>query len=295
MKNLTIIASIMIFAPTIVLAACPYGTTADSQSGICTRSGCDGKCTYELTLAPGENPKNEYDITVKPNQGASGDVVLGQHWDFNGAIKVRNFTVGEGITGMSQYSVINNGSGTLKLPSTLKNMNGWSVYGVGFQTIDLSDVKNLETSGGGPDAIGNTIALNGVSHLQTLIISEDTSPISIGYAGSVDNYPNRAVQIQCKGTNLEKCQNLLKNQTMIKKRASDFSISPEYYQGYDESGHLTEEWGPSGLKKYTYDKAGNLQRQTDENGNVLWARRIYTVEEAAKATNGKNTFSIRYR
>ena len=49
------------------------------------------------------------------------------------------------------------------------------------------------------------------------------------------------------------------------------------------------QWGKNAPK---YDLRG---WGTDENGNVLWARRIYTVEEAAKATNGKNTFSIRYR
>ena len=287
MKKILIISSLSLLA-TNVLAACPSGTTADPQSGICTRSGCGGKCTYELTLAQNPNPNNEYNISVKPNKGAEGDVVLGEFWRSYGELPVHDFIVGEGMTGMSGYSIINAGSGTLKLPSTLKNMGGFATYNVGFKTIDLSDVKNLETSIGWYNTLQNSITLNGVFNLQNLIVSEDTSPISIGgaYSGS---YPSGEIKIQCKGTNLEKCQNLLKT------RLSGVSLSPAYYQGYDESGHLTEEWGPNGCTKYSYDAGGNLQRQTDENGNVLWARRIYTVEEAAKVTNGKNSFSIRYR
>ena len=110
------------------------------------------------------------------------------------------------------------------------------------------------------------------------------------------NFPKTEVEIQCKGTNLEGCQGLVltpsKNTSWVPE---SFSLTSDFYVKKDENNNILEEWGPNGCTNYSYDKAGNLQRQTDENGNVLWARRIYTVEEAAKATNGKNTFSIRYR
>ena len=44
-----------------------------------------------------------------------------------------------------------------------------------------------------------------------------------------------------------------------------------------------------------YDGGGNMVRQTDEHGNVLWARRIYTIDEANRVAGTKNRISIRYR
>lgn len=175
-------------------------------------------------------------------------------------------------------------------------MELFATYNVVFQTIDLSDVKNLESSVGGYGSLKNTITLDGVSGLQNLIVSEDTSPISIGYAYNSNNYPNREVQIQCKGSDPEKCKNLLKNQLSILSHASNFSLSVDYYQGYDDKGNLVEVWDANGCKKYAYDSGGNLQRKMDENGNTLWARRIYTVTEVTLVTKPKgNTFSIKYR
>lgn len=122
MPILIVVLSILIAGN--VWAACPYGTTQGAEAGVCTRSGCDGNCTYYVTSAPKPNPNNEYNIIVKPNEGAQGDIVLCKYWDFYGQnLNVRNIKVSEGITGMSSYAVINDGSGTLKLPSTLKIWN----------------------------------------------------------------------------------------------------------------------------------------------------------------------------
>ncbi len=294
MKNLIITTSLMIFAPTIVLAACPYNTTYKSETNTCEKSGCSGNCTVVYSII--ENQENKWDAVVKPKSGVQGDIVL-KEGDLRYQDKVRDLTVGEGITGLGSVSILSNGSGTLKLPSTLKTMDAIAIYNVGYQTIDVSDVKNLESSSG---AYGynapNTVGLNGVYNLQNLIVSEDTSPIAFGTAYSSSNFPNRKVQVQCKGTDPNKCQNLITYPKLSwLSMPENFSLSPEYYKGYDENGHLLEEWGPNGCTKYSYDAGGNLQRQTDENGNVLWARRIYSVDEATKAVQKKNTFSIRYR
>jgi len=45
-----------------------------------------------------------------------------------------------------------------------------------------------------------------------------------------------------------------------------------------------------------YDSAGNLQRRYDSSGNLVWTRRIYTVEEAERlAKKTGNKFTIRYK
>ena len=69
----------------------------------------------------------------------------------------------------------------------------------------------------------------------------------------------------------------------------------QYYE-YDNKGNIIAVYNNDGVTKYDYDQGGNLQRKIDSHGNILWRRRIYTVEEAesvSKPTN--NTIKLRYK
>ncbi|MBR6408839.1 MAG: hypothetical protein IKS23_01170 [Alphaproteobacteria bacterium] len=69
----------------------------------------------------------------------------------------------------------------------------------------------------------------------------------------------------------------------------------QYYE-YDNKGNIIAAYNNDGVTKYDYDQAGNLQRKIDSHGNILWRRRIYTVEEAEKVSKSVgNTFKLRYK
>lgn len=68
------------------------------------------------------------------------------------------------------------------------------------------------------------------------------------------------------------------------------------YTSRDQKGNVVVYKANGGLNSYKYDAGGNLIAAY-EDGKQTYARRSYTVEEAAKAVSGerKNIFKIRYR
>jgi len=68
----------------------------------------------------------------------------------------------------------------------------------------------------------------------------------------------------------------------------------KYYER-DQKGNIIAVYEEDGTIS-KYDKGGNLQRKIDASGNIVWARRIYTVDEAEKASKDRgNTFRIKYK
>ncbi len=67
------------------------------------------------------------------------------------------------------------------------------------------------------------------------------------------------------------------------------------FYDYDQQGNVLAVYESDGSMS-KYDKGGNLLRKTDHNGNIIWARRIYTVDEAEAASKSNhNSFRIRYK
>lgn len=281
-------------------ASCKNGTTLDEATGHCIRitTGCDGKCKsyYDLTTR---------DVVIKPNEGVTGDIILsnmnplGAYTEigYGGNTGVRNMTIEEGITGLGNGAITGIGSGTLKLPSTIKTCTNLCTYSLGFETIDLSDVKNFQ-SGSGISSYGATIStlpLLGAYNLKNLIMSEDTSKISLGWSYNEHQFPTSEVQIQCKGEP-ETCKKLVKYTKGASYIPAGFSISADYYVERDSQGNVIAQWTQDGMVQYAYDSGGNLMKVTDASGRLLWSRKIYTVDEAEKVSKPtKNKFRIRYK
>lgn len=99
------------------------------------------------------------------------------------------------------------------------------------------------------------------------------------------------LKIICRG-DIQKCEN--NNREFFSTRGVNPSYTDEIL---DENGRIKIKYNKNGYEEYLYDSGGNLIRKTDENGNILWRKRIYTPAEATAAVsgNGKNTFVVQYR
>jgi len=301
MKKGLLITSLMISTMSSynVIAACPSGMTPNA-TGNCSKSvdGCDDgtgnkKCRIEYKQIVQADNSVTYDVIVKPKDGAMGNIELKNHDVKYYVDSVRNLTIEDGITELGALAISAYGSGTLKLPSTLTTMSGAAIYSVGFTTIDVSDVKNLQSSGVGYTiAAGNTIGIAGAYNLQNLIVSEEGSSITFGYSYE-HQFPSGTVNIQCKG-DPDVCEGKVSYPATATWLPEDFDLEADYYVKKDSNGNIIESWDENG--GYLYDSGGNLVRQIDGNGNVLWRRRIYTVQEANKASKPTgNRVSIRYK
>ena len=228
------------------------------------------------------------DLRIVPNSDVQkGDAVdIGLHnWD---TLPTKNVTIEEGITGSTRWvfgygGTVGCTTCILKLPSTFQreitdsyNTPFWNNQ---FGIIDLSDVQNLG------------ISLPTDVSSQTIILNPNSN-VTVSAGGAYQGTSGKGLTIQCKGTDLKACQDMV---------TTSKNLSVEYYKAYDEKGNIIEEWTPQGKRSYTYANNGDYAIY-DSDGNFLGnfmadgsKRRIYTVDEAAAVTGGKNTFSIKYR
>ena len=66
------------------------------------------------------------------------------------------------------------------------------------------------------------------------------------------------------------------------------------FYDYDSQGNLLAVYESDGSMS-KYDKGGNLIKQTDSSGKLLWARKIYTVQEAESVSKDGSVNSVRIR
>ena len=67
------------------------------------------------------------------------------------------------------------------------------------------------------------------------------------------------------------------------------------FYDYDSQGNLIAIYDTDGSME-KYDKAGNLLKKIDSQGNIVWSKKIYTVQEAESVSRPTgNTIRIRYK
>ena len=277
MKKFCIIIILMISTAISAYATCSSDQIEDETTGHCMNTFLtqDGKgAIYHDT--------ETFDVVVKPLESGTTATLNGGGVSVGGrkVSTVRNVTLAEGITSVTELGIGNYyGSatflgGTLKLPSTIINIPSGGITNCIFETIDASDVKNA------------TDVNIGVTNLSKIILSESSSQINLI---QTDETSPKNIVIQCKG----------RPNTCLGKVTSDsnmITFTAEPYKEYDKNGNPIVIWDENGRRNYTYDRGGNRLKIIDENGKVIWTRRIYTTEEAIKASKPiGNKFKIRYQ
>lgn len=302
---------LMMSAYTPVLAddfECPVGY--NTEGGGCTKSdtACDGNCTWVYDYKT-QSLTYEGTGTIKYSTNTYG---IGP---------IKNLTVGEGITGITQNTpatstFVNIGSsdGKLVLPSTLRNVGGYAMYGLGFGTVEINS-DNLSFASQSfrfaKDADVNIImpASNNIRMSGDALYSGVYKE-----AGGI----GATLHFQCRGGIPEQCGGGIQSALESFENAGGH-FSSGFYEKY-ENGHLLEQWGVDGVKNYVYDESGHLVTYSqngelvnsytygndgsisiyDEHGKLIGIqdKRILTVDEATALVLGKgnkNTFSIKYR
>lgn len=77
----------------------------------------------------------------------------------------------------------------------------------------------------------------------------------------------------------------------MKSFQKEATINTETYREY-KNGKLVLEYTKDGFNKYDYDNGGNLIRIVDSTGQRIWGKKIYTVDEAMKATEQGDKFHV---
>ncbi len=281
----------------ILLASCSlcYSIlTANTWAEKYTGSECHGTCTYEYDSETYTMTfSGTGDITgARANGGGGYDFF--EYMQKKGML-VKNLIINEGITGATVGFTMGWGTsdGILKIPSTFVHTT-WGNY---LPVIWDNNFGTIEVS---PNTSEQTVYMPlGMTNSHTLII---TASDNMNYTierfinGNDSNnwgFPEH-IQVKCRG-DIQKCQSMIKNRNT--------NVTYEYYIGYDNNGNPIEIWDENGKKTYSYKYLANGDyKKYDGDGNFLGSfmadgskRRIYRVDEATAVTEGKNTFSIKYR
>ena len=205
---------------------------------------------------------------------------------------IRKVTIDNGITSIGSVAFYHMTINEIQLPDSLKTIKNQAFREATLNSLELP--KNMERveskvfCGTSVDLI-----INPNDKLQI-------SPAVFEAAGS-SWYSGFDSHLICRG-NQSECDRITKPVLDWYETHQNPNylyhglLASSLYQKYDTDGKPLELCNTNGCTKYTYDAGGNLIRQIDANNQILWRRRIYTVEEATKVAKPQgNTFTLRYR
>lgn len=304
MKKLNLlIAIIPITLCGVAWAECPSDYTVVDGRCIKTDTACDGNCTWVY----------DYD---KQSLTYEGTGVIKYSTNTYGIGPIKDLTVGEGITGITQntpatstFMNIGSADGKLVLPSTLKDVGGYAMYGLGFGTVEINS-ENVQFASQSFRFAQGTEA-NIIIKPGSNVKAYENAFYSPGQnaewgTGATLHFMCRSSNAADCGTGLENAKNSLIN--------AGGSASIDLYKGYDKNGNW-EEWSEDGHTVYTdsskqkimgkYDVSGNLLQSWnynpdgsvltyDKNGNLVGktGKNFTSSELSALLKNKGNTVSI---
>jgi len=274
-------------------AECPEDYTIVDGRCIKTDTACDGSCTWVY----------DYDARSLTYQG-TGTIKYSVRTYGIGPIK--DLTIGEGITGISQntpstdtFPNIGAADGKLILPSTLRSVGGYTMTGLRFGTVEI----NSDNVSFAHDALhfANGVEANIIIKPGSNVRAGVNTFYGYGYGAGA------TLHFMCKSSNAADCGSGMTNAINSFTNAGG-SASVGLYEGNDGNGNW-EVWSDDGvaiyddstkqklLSKYDmdgnqtgiykYDGAGNLTAAY-ENGVSTYKRTSYTPAEAAAAVKKGN-------